>query len=61
MKFLDPDHPFFARPWRRWATVLIPALWAAVELWGGSPGWALIFGAAAGYALWALILAPRRS
>lgn len=58
MKFLDPDHPFFAARWRRWATVLAPGLWALVELWGGNPGWAILFGAAAGYALWVLILQP---
>ncbi len=60
MKLLDPDDPFFAQPWRRWATVVLPGAWAAFELGWGSPGWAVLFGAAAAYALWALILAPRR-
>jgi hypothetical protein len=56
MKFLDPDDPFFRPVWRRWATVLVPALWACVELWGGNSGWAALFGAAAAYAFWMLIL-----
>lgn len=56
MKFLDPNHPMFARPWVRWATVLTPAAWGAFELWQGNPGWALLFGAAAAYAFWMLIV-----
>lgn len=56
MKLIDPNHPFFARPAVRWATVIFPALWAGVELYTGNPGWALLFGAVAGYALWVLIL-----
>lgn len=58
MKLLDPNDPFFRPAWRRWAVVLFPALWAGVELIGGNPGWALIFGAAAGYAWWVLIRNP---
>ncbi|MCR8722681.1 hypothetical protein [Frigidibacter sp. ROC022] len=56
MKLIDPDHPFFARPWARWGTVLVPAIWAVAELFYGSPGWALLSGAAAVYAFWILIL-----
>jgi hypothetical protein len=56
MKFLDPDHPFFRPVWRRWATALFPLLWAAFELWNGSPGWALLFGAVGAYAFWMLIV-----
>ena len=59
MQFLDPKHPFFAVPWRRWATIIAPAIWGLVELALGSPGWAILFLAAAAYALWALLLAPR--
>lgn len=60
MKLLDPDDPFFAPVWRRWATVLAPAAWALVELVSGSPAWAAVFGLAAAYAFWVLILAPAR-
>lgn len=56
MQLIDPDHPFFARAAVRWATVLIPLAWSGVELWGGSPGWAMVFAAAGAYAFWRLIL-----
>lgn len=56
MKLIDPGHPFFRPLWRRWATVIAPGLWAAVELATGSPGWAVMFAAAGGYAFWVLIL-----
>lgn len=59
MKLIDPDHPFFRPLWRRWATALLPAAWAGVETANGSPGWALLFGAAGGYAFWVLILGRR--
>jgi hypothetical protein len=55
MKFLDPNDPFFAKPWVRWVTVLVPVGWGIVEFaWIGSPFWGLLFLAAAGYAAWAL-------
>jgi hypothetical protein len=56
MKFLDRDHPMFRRPWVRVVTVLLPLVWAGVELWMGSPGWALVFGAAGVWAGWELFL-----
>ncbi|PKP74113.1 MAG: hypothetical protein CVT84_10055 [Alphaproteobacteria bacterium HGW-Alphaproteobacteria-6] len=59
MPLIDPDHPFFRPPWRRWATVLAPGGWAIFELVTGSPGWAMLFGAAGGYAFWVLILGRR--
>lgn len=55
MKLLDPADPFFRPIWRRRAVVIAPALWAAFELYSGNPGWALLFGAAAGYAGWMLL------
>jgi hypothetical protein len=56
MKLLDRNHPFFARPWVRWATALLPLAWAGLELLWGNPGWALMFVAAGGWALWELVL-----
>jgi len=56
MALLDPNDPFFQPRWRRWATVLLPSVWALVEVWNGNPGWAIIFGAAGAYALYQLIL-----
>lgn len=56
MQILDPKHPFFALKWRRWATSLFPLLMAGVELYSGSPGWAMLFGAAGLYAFYRLIL-----
>lgn len=59
MKFLDRDDPFFAKPWVRWATVLVPVAWGLVELfWTGSLLWAALFLAIGGYAGWVL-LKPR--
>lgn len=55
-KFLDRDHPFFARSWVRVVSVVIPAGMALLELANDSPGWALLFAAAAGWALWELFL-----
>ncbi len=56
MKLLDPNDPFFRKPAVRWATVLLPAASAGAELTWGGPGWALVFGAAAIFAFWVLIV-----
>ncbi len=56
-KLLDPNDPFFAPPWRRWAAALIPLAWAAVELFSfGQPFWAILFAAAGLWAFWVLIV-----
>lgn len=55
MRLLDRDHPMFTRAWVRWATVLVPALWAVFEAMTGSYGWAAIFATAAAYAAWELL------
>lgn len=44
--------PFFKPLWIRLVTTALPLGWAVVELVSGSPGWALIFGAAGLYAAW---------
>lgn len=54
--FLDRNHPMFQRLWVRVATVALPFGWAALEFWNGSPGWAMIFGALGGYAVYELFL-----
>lgn len=56
---LDPDHPFFAARWRRWAVVAVCAAWAALELWRGAAVWAAGVGLAGAYAAWALLLSPQ--
>lgn len=56
MQIIDRNHPFFRPVWRRWVTALAPCLWAGVELATGSTGWALLFGALGGYAVWQLII-----
>jgi hypothetical protein len=53
-KMLDPDDPFFAAPWRRWATFLLPTLWGLAEFWFQEPFWGVLFlgsGLYAGYVL----------
>ncbi len=55
-KFLDRAHPMFRRTWVRVLTVAVPAVMTGVELLVGSPGWAMMFGGAAAYALWELFL-----
>ena len=55
-KFLDADHPFFAARWRRWVTTVLPLLWGGVELWLGSPGWAVLFAAAGAWAGYELLI-----
>jgi hypothetical protein len=55
VKIIDPDDPFFAPVWRRWATVLFALFWGVIELFWGNPGWAMLFGAAGAFAFYVLI------
>jgi len=57
---IDPGHPFFRPRWRRWATVLVPAIWAVLELTWSEPFWAIIFGAVAVYAARVLLWTGRQ-
>lgn len=56
MKLLNPNDPFFAKPWVRWATAILPLLWGLVEFYHQEPAWGVIFVAAGVYALWTLII-----
>ena len=55
-KFLDADHPMFARAWVRWATVLVPTAWAVLEASSEAWLWAAGFGGLAVYAFVVLIV-----
>lgn len=57
-KFLDRDHPFFRRKVARVLTIALPGAMAALEFGIGSPGWGILFAAAAAWALWELALRP---
>lgn len=49
MRIAGVRHPFFLPRGRRVATVIATGAWAALELSLGNPGWAMFFGAIAGY------------
>jgi hypothetical protein len=55
MSFLDPHHPFFKTPLRRWLTAILPAAWGIVEIATVDPFWGVIFLASGIYAYWVLI------
>jgi len=48
--------PFFNSLWRRMLTVAVALGWALLELVSGSPGWAMLFGALGGWAVYVLLL-----
>lgn len=49
MRLVDPNAPFFRPLWVRVLCVVLPLIWAAVELFAGSPLWALLFGGIGAY------------
>jgi hypothetical protein len=52
-----PPTPTWMRPlWVRILLVAIPAIWAGFEAFYGEQLWATLFGAAAIWGLWSLIL-----
>ncbi|AUH66273.1 hypothetical protein [Paracoccus zhejiangensis] len=53
---VDPKAPFFRPLWVRILCVLLPLIWAGVEVSTGKIGWGLIFGAAGIYLLYVLFL-----
>jgi hypothetical protein len=58
---IDPNHPFYEPLWRR---VLIPAIcfiWAGVELFSGSPTWAIISAALGLFAGYKLLVEKRKT
>ncbi|GAB4389824.1 hypothetical protein [Albidovulum sp.] len=59
MALIDPGHPFFRPLWRRVLVVGLALGWALVEAATGSPGWAVMFGAAGIYAALALFGRPK--
>lgn len=56
MRAIDPEHPFYAAAWRRYAIVSTCFIFAGLELYLGSPLWALLFGATGIYSFWVLIV-----
>ncbi|MBX4955325.1 hypothetical protein [Rhizobium lentis] len=54
MQLIDPNHPAYRRLWVRIAIVAVCFGWAAVEIVGGDPFWAVISAAAGAYAFYML-------
>ncbi len=55
-KFLDTSHPMFRPLWVRILVVAASGGWGAVEVFAGSPFWAVIFLGLAAYAAWAFFI-----
>lgn len=53
----DLQVPFFFPVWRRVVTTGVTLGWAAFEFLTGSPGWALLFGAAGAYCFYSFFIA----
>lgn len=53
----DADHPWFRPMWRRVLMVAIPATIAAVDIYYGNFGWALMFGGLGAYAVYIFFIA----
>lgn len=56
----DFTHPFYRPLATRLIVVAVALGWGLFELSGGSPGWAIMFLAAGGYAAYRLLLTYRR-
>lgn len=57
---IDPNAPFFRRLWVRLLCVVLPLIWAGVEISTGNPFWAILFGAAGFYLGFELFVRRRR-
>ena len=49
---IDLHHPFFRPVWRRWALVIVLAIWALVETLAENTFWAVLAGGLCAYALY---------
>ena len=50
------NDPFFRPLWLRVLLVAICVFWTVVELWTGSPGWAMLFAGLGGYAAYSFFI-----
>lgn len=50
--FLKLDHPFFAKPWRRYLTLATCAVWGGIEMARGATGWGMVFWGLGVVAFW---------
>lgn len=48
-KLVDPNAPFFRPLWVRVLCVVLPLIWAGIELYNGSIFWAILFAVAGIY------------
>lgn len=53
---VDPNSPFFKAMWVRVLCVVLPLIWAGVELYNGAVFWAMLFGAAGVYLAYQLFV-----
>ncbi|MGV4794775.1 hypothetical protein [Rhizobium sp. F40D2] len=54
MQLIDPNHPAYRRLWVRVAIVAVCFGWAAFEIVGGDPFWAVLSAAAGAYSFYML-------
>ena len=52
----DVSHPWFRPVWVRILVAGICIAWTTIEFVNGNTGWALVFGAASAYLLWAFFV-----
>lgn len=52
---IDLHHPFFRPVWRRWALVIVLAVWALLETLAANTFWAVLAGGLCAYAVYVFI------